>query len=201
MVPGTVVGKIKQTRRLTEHEFAFVKQHSPGDIKVTLPTANQFPAIYYKKGISDKVYPNLFRFSLGHRADRSRRRFRRLSNEGAHYVQIDAPRYSYYIDPKWRSYVKNEMGLDPDQALDEAIRADNACLEGAQRDGVILAIHLCRGNNRSQWYAEGGYDAIAEKLFGQLKSTRFCSSTSQSAPALSNLCASCRAARPWCSAW
>ena len=68
MVPGTVVSKIKQNRRLTEHEFAFVKQHRPGDVKVTLPTANQFPAIYYKKGISDKVYPSLFRVSLGHRA-------------------------------------------------------------------------------------------------------------------------------------
>ncbi|MGZ9272931.1 MAG: cobalamin-independent methionine synthase II family protein, partial [Candidatus Binatia bacterium] len=96
-----------------------------------------------------------------------------LSTEGARYIQIDAPRYSYYIDPKWRSYVKDEMGLDPDQALDEAIRADNACLEGSQRDGVILAIHLCRGNNRSQWYAEGGYDAIAEKLFGQLQVDTF----------------------------
>jgi 5-methyltetrahydropteroyltriglutamate--homocysteine methyltransferase len=60
------------------------------------------------------------------------------------------------------------MGLDPETALDEAIRADNACLAGAKRDGVTLAIHLCRGNNRSQWYAEGGYDAIAEKLFNQL---------------------------------
>jgi 5-methyltetrahydropteroyltriglutamate--homocysteine methyltransferase len=60
------------------------------------------------------------------------------------------------------------MGQDPEAALDEAIRADNACFEGAKRAGVILAIHLCRGNNRSQWYAEGGYDAIAEKLFGQL---------------------------------
>ena len=39
--------------------------------------------------------------------------------------------------------------------------------------GVILAIHLCRGNNRSQWYAEGGYDAIAEKLFGQLQVDTF----------------------------
>ena len=96
-----------------------------------------------------------------------------LATKGARYIQIDAPRYSYYIDPKWRSYVKNEMGLDPEQALDEAIRADNACLEGAQRDGVILAIHLCRGNNRSQWYAEGGYDAIAEKLFGQLQVDTF----------------------------
>jgi 5-methyltetrahydropteroyltriglutamate--homocysteine methyltransferase len=172
MVPGTVVSKIKQTRRLTGHEFAFLKQHSPGEVKVTLPTANQFPAIYYKKGISDKVYPDHSAF-LWDIVPVIKSEIAALVNEGAEYVQIDAPRYSYYIDPKWRSYIKNEMGLDPDQALDEAIRADNACLEGAQRDGVILAIHLCRGNNRSQWYAEGGYDAIAEKLFGQLRVDAF----------------------------
>jgi 5-methyltetrahydropteroyltriglutamate--homocysteine methyltransferase len=94
-------------------------------------------------------------------------------NEGVQYVQIDAPRYSYYIDPKWRAYVKSEIGLDPDQALEEAIRADNACLQDVKRGGAILAIHLCRGNNRSQWYAEGGYDAIAEKLFGQLQVDAF----------------------------
>jgi 5-methyltetrahydropteroyltriglutamate--homocysteine methyltransferase len=172
MVPGTVVSKIKQTRRLTEHEFAFVKQHSPGDVKVTLPTANQFPAIYYKKGISDKVYPSHSAF-LWDIVPVIKAEILALASEGARYVQIDAPRYSYYIDPKWRSYVKTEMGLDPDQALDEAIRADNACLEGANRQGMTLAIHLCRGNNRSQWYAEGGYDAIAEKLFAQLNVDTF----------------------------
>jgi 5-methyltetrahydropteroyltriglutamate--homocysteine methyltransferase len=172
MVPGTVVGKIKQTRRLTQHELAFLKQHSPGDIKMTLPTANQFPAIYYKKGVSDKVYSSHSAF-LWDIVPIIKAEIQALVSEGVHYVQIDAPRYSYYIDPKWRGYIKNEMGLDPDQALDEAIRADNACLEGAKRPGVTLAIHLCRGNNRSQWYAEGGYDAIAEKLFGQLNVDAF----------------------------
>jgi 5-methyltetrahydropteroyltriglutamate--homocysteine methyltransferase len=172
MVPGTVVGKIKQTRRLTQHEFAFLKQHSPGDIKMTLPTANQFPAIYYKKGVSDKVYSNHSAF-LWDIVPIIKAEIQALVNEGVNYVQIDAPRYSYYIDPKWRNYIKTEMELDPDRALDEAIRADNACLEGTKRSGVTLAIHLCRGNNRSQWYAEGGYDAIAEKLFGQLNVDAF----------------------------
>jgi 5-methyltetrahydropteroyltriglutamate--homocysteine methyltransferase len=171
-VPGTVVAKIKQRRRLTEHEFAFLRQHSPGDVKMTLPTANQFPAIYYKKGISDTIYPTYSDF-LWDIVPVIKAEIEALSREGAQYVQIDAPRYSYYIDPKWRSYVKNEMGLDPEAALDEAIRADNACLEGAERQGMLLAIHLCRGNNRSQWYAEGGYDAIAEKLFGQLQVDAF----------------------------
>ncbi len=96
-----------------------------------------------------------------------------LVDEGVKYIQIDAPRYSYYLDPKWRDYVRKEMGVDPEDALDEAIRVDNACLEGARREGVTLAIHLCRGNNRSQWYAEGGYDPIAEKLFNQLDVDRF----------------------------
>lgn len=166
-VPGIVVAKIKQTKRLTRHEVAFMKQHSPGDIKITLPTANQFPAISYKRGMTDKVYPTHSAL-LWDIVPVIKAEIQALVGEGVQYVQIDAPRYSYYIDPKWRNYVKNEMGLDPDQALDEAVRADNACLEGAKRPGVILAIHLCRGNNRSQWYAEGGYDAIAEKLFGQL---------------------------------
>jgi 5-methyltetrahydropteroyltriglutamate--homocysteine methyltransferase len=98
---------------------------------------------------------------------------RALVDEGVSYVQIDAPRYSYYIDPKWRDWMRAEMRQDPDAALDEAVRADNACLEGARRPGVTLAIHLCRGNNRSHWYAEGGYDPIAEKLFATLDVDRF----------------------------
>jgi 5-methyltetrahydropteroyltriglutamate--homocysteine methyltransferase len=60
------------------------------------------------------------------------------------------------------------MGLDPEAALDEAIRADNECFAAADASRTTRAIHLCRGNNRSQWYAEGGYDPIAEKLFNQL---------------------------------
>ncbi len=171
-VPGIVVGRIRQTKRLTQDEVNFMKQHSPGDIKITLPTANQFPAIYYQRGITDKVYPTHSAL-LWDIVPIIKAEIQALVDEGVQYVQIDAPRYSYYIDPKWRTYIKNEMGLDPDQALDEAIRADNACLEGARRAGGTLAIHLCRGNNRSHWYAEGGYDPIAEKLFGTLQVDRF----------------------------
>src|SRR5437764_912149 len=97
----------------------------------------------------------------------------KLSTEGVNYIQIDAPRYSYYMDPKWREWIRTEMHIDPDVLLDESVRADNACLNAARRPGLTLAIHLCRGNNRSHWYAEGGYDAIAEKLFGALRVDRF----------------------------
>lgn len=164
---GVVVEKIRQRKRLTGREVEFLKRNAPGDIKITLPTANQFPAIAWKKGMSEKAYTTRSDF-LWDIVPIIRGEIAALVADGIPYIQIDAPRYSYYVDPKWRGYVRDEMGMDPDEALDEAIRADNACLEGLQRAGVTIAIHLCRGNNRSQWYAEGGYDPIAAKLFGEL---------------------------------
>src|ERR1700733_1760336 len=175
-LPGVVVAKIRQKKRLAGHEVAFLKQHSPGDIKMTLPTPNQFPAIAYKKGLSDRAYGSYSEF-LWDIVPIFQAEMRALASEGVQYIQIDAPRYSYFIDPKWRRYVRDEMGVDPEQALDEAIRVDNTCIQGA-RDGArnggpVVAIHLCRGNNRSQWYAEGGYDPIAEKLFNRLNVDAF----------------------------
>lgn len=171
-VTGVVSVKLRQLSRLTGHELPFLKAHSPGPIKMTLPSANQFPAIAFKRGITDRIYPDHSAL-LWDIVPIMNAEARALASEGVQYIQIDAPRYSYYIDPKWRTYVRNEMGVEPDAALDEAVRADNASLEGARRPGATLAIHLCRGNNRSQWYAEGGYDPIAEKLFGTLQVDRF----------------------------
>jgi 5-methyltetrahydropteroyltriglutamate--homocysteine methyltransferase len=170
---GVATGKIKAKKRMTAHEMGFMRQHSPGDIKMTLPSANQFPAILYKKGLTDAVYANHSEL-LWDCVPVVAAEVAALANEGAKYIQLDAPRYSYYIDPKWRQYIKDEMGMDPDAALDEAIRADNTALESLQgRDDIVACIHLCRGNNRSQWYAEGGYDPIAEKLFNELKVDAF----------------------------
>jgi 5-methyltetrahydropteroyltriglutamate--homocysteine methyltransferase len=164
---GIAVATLRQTKPLTSHELDFLMQHAPGPVKMTLPSANQFPAIAYKKGVSDAAYPS-YSALLWDIVPIIQREVARLASAGVRYIQIDAPRYSYYIDPKWRRHVQEQMGLDPEAALEEAIRADNACLAGLRGSGPIVAIHLCRGNNRSQWYAEGGYDPIAEKLFTQL---------------------------------
>jgi 5-methyltetrahydropteroyltriglutamate--homocysteine methyltransferase len=170
-VKGIVTGKLRQTRRLTALELPFLKQHSPGPIKMTLPSATQFPAIAYKKGISDVAYPDHSAF-LHDVVEIVKGETQALAEEGVAYIQIDAPRYSYYLDPKWREFLRAEFG-EPEALLDEAIAADNACFRAARKPGVTLAIHLCRGNNRSQWYAAGGYDAIAEKLFNELEVDRF----------------------------
>jgi len=166
-VTGIVTGTLRPLRRLTGHEWPFLRAQAGGPVKMTLPSATQFPAIAYKRGVTDRVYATHSDL-LWDVVSILRAEVRALAEEGVAYIQIDAPRYSYYLDPRWREHIRTEMGLDPAAALDEAIRADNACLEGARRPGLTLAIHLCCGNNRSHWYAEGGYDPIAEKLFTTL---------------------------------
>jgi 5-methyltetrahydropteroyltriglutamate--homocysteine methyltransferase len=171
-VMGIVVRKLSQRRALTAAELPFLQQHATGPFKITLPSATQFPAIAFKHGITDKVYPTQSEL-LWDIAGIIKNEMKTLADAGVPYLQIDAPRYSYYIDPKWRDWLRTELKVDPDDALDEAVRVDNACFDAARRAGVTVAIHLCRGNNRSHWYAEGGYDAIAEKLFGELRVDRF----------------------------
>ena len=171
-VRGIVVSKLRQIRPLTAHEVPFMKQHSPGDIKMTLPSATQFPSIMFKWGTTDKFYKDHAAL-LCEIVQIVKAEMAKLASEGVKYIQIDAPRYSYYMDPKWRDWIRENMRLEPDAALDDAIKADNECFRAARRAGVVLAIHLCRGNSRSHWYAEGGYDLIAEKMFNTMEVDRF----------------------------
>lgn len=167
-----VVGaKLKQTRRLTGLQTTFLKAHAPGPIKMTVPSPNQFPALVYQPGVTDPFYATrsdlLQEITAILKGEVSA-----LIDEGVDYIQVDAPRYSYFVDPKWRQILQDN-GQDPEDALDQFIAADNAILEGAQRAGSVAAIHLCRGNNQSKWYAEGGYEPLAEKAFNLLNVDRF----------------------------
>jgi 5-methyltetrahydropteroyltriglutamate--homocysteine methyltransferase len=171
-VTGVVTARLRALKPLTGHELPFLKAYAHRAIKMTLPSATQFPAIAFKHGLTDKIYPTHSAL-LRDIVEIMKVELARLAADGVQYIQIDAPRYSYFMDPKWRDWICNEMKLQPEALLEESIAADNACFAAARRPGVTLAIHLCRGNNRSHWYAEGGYDAIAEKLFGTMNVDRF----------------------------
>ena len=171
-VTGIVRAPLHQRRPLTGHELPYLHAHAPGPIKMTVPSATLFPAISFKYGVTDKVYPDPFALLEAVTAI-LRDDLRRLAAAGVSYLQIDAPRYSYFLDPKWCSWMKSELRVDPDAMLTASLRADNACFAAARAPGVTLAIHLCRGNNRSHWYAQGGYEAIAERLFHELAVDRF----------------------------
>ena len=166
-----VGGKLRRIRGLTENQREFLQTHAPGPVKVTVPSPSQFPAISFQPGLTDAFYPtrsDLLREIAGF----IRAEIADLLDAGVDYIQIDAPRYSYYVDPQWRQHLR-DLGEDPDRMFEEAIAADNFCLAGAQRPDTTIALHICRGNNQSKWYAQGGYEAIAERLFGSLAVDRF----------------------------
>ena len=171
-ITGIVTSTLKQRQPFTGRELPFLREHSPGPIKITLPSATQFPAISFKYGITDAVYRDPYALLTAITALMVED-LRTLAASGISYLQIDAPRYSYYLDPKWTAWMEKELRVDPAEMLTASLAADNACFAAARHAGVTLAIHLCRGNNRSHWYAEGGYDAIAERLFHELAVDRF----------------------------
>ena len=166
-----VGGRLQQRRRLTEHEVAFLKSHCRGPFKITIPTPSSFFLVGYKPGLTDRFYPT--RADMVHElALVVRREIAALVDEGVPYVQLDAPYYTSYLDTQVRDRLRRS-GVDPDNAFDESVAADRTSLEGIRRQGVTLAMHVCRGNSRSRWFTEGGYGPIAEKLFGMLPVDRF----------------------------
>jgi 5-methyltetrahydropteroyltriglutamate--homocysteine methyltransferase len=100
--------------------------------------------------------------------------FRALLEDGASYLQMDSLHYVERIADVTVRPRMIEQGEDPDAYLDELIRLDNIALAGIRGSGnVTVGLHMCRGNARSRWHAEGSYEPIAEKAFAQLNVDRF----------------------------
>ena len=167
-----VGGKLSRKGRFTPNEAPFLKQHAPGPFKVCTPAAMQHAIMRYRPGVSDKFYPTVHDM-LQDVAAIMRQEVQALIDEGASYVQLDAPSYSNFFDRNRRE-VLQQSGIDLDEALDAAIAADNAMIKDIKRsDDTVIGIHFCRGNKRSAWGAEGSYEPIAEKAFGSLKMHRY----------------------------
>src|SRR5262249_4049927 len=147
-------------------ELPILKRNVPGPFKVTIPAPSNFLIASYKKGVTDKFYPTRADF-LADLVEIIRSEILWLASEGVQYIQLDAPYYSQYLDDKQRRRMQ-DAGRDPDSEFQMAVEGDNACFKGIVRRNLTLAVHVCRGNSRSRWFTEGGYDAIAEHLFGSL---------------------------------
>jgi 5-methyltetrahydropteroyltriglutamate--homocysteine methyltransferase len=163
--------KLRKLRKLTENEWPFLKTLGPGPYKITLPAPSNFMVASYKIGVTDQFYPTQADL-LHDLVEIIRDEVRWLIEQGATYVQFDAPYYSHYLDPQQRERLI-AAGHDPDRELQNAIAGDNAAFAEFRRPGVTFALHICRGNSRSRWYSEGGYDSIAEAVFGLLDADTF----------------------------
>ena len=170
--PGAVISsKLVPKRRITGRESAFLKQHAPGPYKITIPSPTWYLRGYIA-GISDQVYPSPAH-ALTDLTAIVQQEVKALVEEGVSYIQIDSIRYVFDFTDDQRRREWQDIGIDPDQAVAENIAADNAVIAGLRRAGVTFGLHMCRGNNRSRWFAEGGYDRIAEQVFSQLHYDRF----------------------------
>jgi 5-methyltetrahydropteroyltriglutamate--homocysteine methyltransferase len=130
--------------------------------KVTIPS----PSMLYMRGgrnaVSGTVYPDLDEF-WHDVAIAYQRAIRFFAERGCTYLQLDDVSFAYLCDPKFREGCRLN-GDDPDTLPHTFANAVNAALRGRPA-GMTVTMHTCRGNFRSSWVAEGGYESVAEAMF------------------------------------
>ncbi len=133
--------------------------------KLTIPSPNM---VHYRGGpasIDQAVYPDIEEF-WSDLASAYAEQVRRVGELGCTYLQFDDTSLAYLNDPAQRAEIA-ARGDDADHIHLRYIKQINAALAG-RPDGMTVTTHMCRGNFRSSWAAEGGYDFVAEALFGEL---------------------------------
>jgi 5-methyltetrahydropteroyltriglutamate--homocysteine methyltransferase len=161
---------VRQPLHLDEPIFTDDYQFLAGQVrsampKMTLPSPNM---VLFRSGITAvdrSVYPDLDQFWTDLSAAYADE-IRALAALGCRYLQLDDTSLACMNDPAQRA-VLAARGEDGDQAHLHNIRQINAAVADRPA-GMRIAAHLCRGNFRSSWVAEGGYDYVAEALFGEL---------------------------------
>jgi 5-methyltetrahydropteroyltriglutamate--homocysteine methyltransferase len=148
--------------------FAFVRDNVGEDVtpKLTIPSPSM---VHYRGGracIDEDVYPDMDRF-WDDLTSTYAEEVRRLGELGCTYLQFDDTSLAYLNDPKQREHV-TEIGGDAEHQHEIYIRHINEALEH-RPEGMAVTTHMCRGNYRSSWVAEGGYDFVAETLFNELQ--------------------------------
>jgi methionine synthase II (cobalamin-independent) len=159
-----VESKIKRTRGITTDEFAFVRAATSRTPKVTMPTPS---CIHFFRG-NESVSPAAYRHLEDFWNDLFavyREEIAALAALGCRYVQLDEVAIAMLCDPKIQARVA-AAGLEPARLLETYISAINLSV-AARPPGMTIGLHLCKGNYKGHWMAEGSYDAVAEQLFGE----------------------------------
>ena len=164
-----VVEKLRWRRQMSVEDFTYLRGRTTRPVKVTLVSAQQ-AAAYYDPDKSAGAYATRDAY-LAHLVDFTRREIAELIRLGCEYIQIDAPQYAALLDETMREGYR-QRGSDPDKMIEACIELDNAIIAGHPA-GVTFGIHICRGNHKSMFYASGGYDRIAQQVFGRARFDRF----------------------------
>jgi 5-methyltetrahydropteroyltriglutamate--homocysteine methyltransferase len=161
-----VVEKVGVKRDIVAEEFPFLKAHTrKAQPKYTFPAPSWHRVAWDPKHSRD-AYPTARQFLIAMR-DYIRDVVKNLIASGCTYIHMDAPNYTqWHTDPSIRAAFES-WGHDMDKELIEDAEIDNSVFDGIA--GITRAIHLCRGNApRGRWLANGGYEAIADRLYLRL---------------------------------
>jgi 5-methyltetrahydropteroyltriglutamate--homocysteine methyltransferase len=160
-----VTGKVRHVKPIQVADFEFLKSITKRTPKVTIPSPTMLHFRGGREAISREAYPDLEAF-FADVAACYRDELNALARAGCRYVQLDDTNLAYLCDPKMREGAR-ARGDDPDELPRRYARLINAAI--AQRpSGMTICTHLCRGNFKSAWVAEGGYEPVAEVLFNEL---------------------------------
>ncbi len=158
----TVTGKLKYSRPIMVDDFAFLRKETRRTAKFTIPSPSMLHLRAGRAGISRAAYPDLKEF-WSDAAAAYRAAMAAFGRAGCTYLQLDDVAFAYLCDPKIRDNCRKN-GDDPEKLPRLYADTINRALEGRPA-GMTLTLHTCRGNFKSAWVAEGGYEPVAEAMF------------------------------------
>lgn len=159
---ATVTGKVGCDGPIMTEHFAFLKSVAKATPKFTIPSPSMLHLRGGRNAISKETYPDLGEF-WDDVASAYRKAIAHLAAAGCTYLQLDDTAFAYLCDPKIRETCRRN-GDDPAALPQRYADTINAALEG-RPPGMSVTLHTCRGNFKSAWVAEGGYDPVAKAMF------------------------------------
>jgi 5-methyltetrahydropteroyltriglutamate--homocysteine methyltransferase len=161
-----VSGKVRHSKPIQRRDFEFLKSVTTRTPKVTIPSPTMLHFRGGRGAISAEAYPQLDAFYTDV-ANAYADEISDLAAAGCRYLQMDDTNLAYLCDAKQREAAR-ARGDDPDELPLRYARLINAAIARRPAD-MKVCVHLCRGNFRSSWVAEGGYEPVARVLFNELK--------------------------------
>jgi 5-methyltetrahydropteroyltriglutamate--homocysteine methyltransferase len=160
-----VVDRVRHVKPIQVADFQFLKSVTSRTPKVTIPSPTMLHFRGGRGAISQQAYPELDAF-YDDVAAAYREEIAALGAAGCTYLQLDDTNLAYLCDANMREGARRR-GDDPNELPRRYAKLINAAIAGRPA-GMTVCVHLCRGNFRSAWAAEGGYEPVAEVLFNEL---------------------------------
>ncbi|HEV2040962.1 MAG TPA: 5-methyltetrahydropteroyltriglutamate--homocysteine S-methyltransferase [Casimicrobiaceae bacterium] len=161
-----VTAPVRHVKPIQVDDFKFLRSVTKRTPKVSIPSPTMLHFRGGREAISREAYPDLEQF-FADVATAYRAEIRALAAAGCTYLQLDDTNLAYLCDARMREGAK-ARGDDPDELPRRYARLINAAIAD-RPPGMTFCVHLCRGNFKSAWVAEGGYEPVAEVLFNELE--------------------------------